>query len=140
MYLNPILFLAREICVIEELCLRYYESMNRSSEWSPCPISSSYVSWFVLIFCKGIYPPLIAKRSTLCSKTNLARYFKLNSFIFEFLKLINFGIILFPKSSLGKRGWPIIFLKTVGVYKILSFSFNNSTFKSDKFWNLWTGL
>jgi hypothetical protein len=41
---------------------------------------------FYLTWRRGIGPPFTERNSTLCSKTNFARYFSENSFIFAVLK------------------------------------------------------
>ena len=111
----------KSILVMLSLCFRYWDKMKMSSEYRPDSRRFNCISWSVLMSWRGIKLPLMASCSTRCSKTNLAKYFRLNSFILEFLKLINFGITLWfldawsSNLSQGKIGCPIICLSVGGV-------------------------
>ena len=132
----------KSILVMLSLCFRYWDNMNMSSEYRPAFFKFNCYSWSVLMSCRGIRLPLMANYSTLCSNTNLARYFKLNSFILEFLKLISLGITLMLRDagssnlSLGKMGWPMIYLNVWGVYKMFSCNLESSSLTSWRVWNL----
>jgi hypothetical protein len=46
------------------------------------------------------------------------------------------SVTFIPKSSPGNMGWPIIYLRTIGDFKILSCNLFNYALTSARFWNL----